>query len=106
MLTFPTGIASKCDGRVYGNDELVMALSTSWYDNGLRCLKMIKVMGGNGRSVAAKVVDECDSLHSCEEGHVGQPSCPNNIVNRSTCVWEGLGLDIDQGIVDVVWSMV
>ncbi|GAA0180903.1 hypothetical protein LIER_30170 [Lithospermum erythrorhizon] len=100
------GITSKCDGRVYGNDELIVALSTGWYDNGLRCLKMIKVMGGNGRSVEAKVVDECDSLHGCEEGHEGQPPCPNNIVDGSRGVWEGLGLDLHQGIVDVVWFMV
>ncbi|KAK6804522.1 hypothetical protein RDI58_002306 [Solanum bulbocastanum] len=68
----------------------VVALSTGWYSGGDRCLNYITVRA-NGRSVKAKVVDECDSTMGCDDEHDYQPPCPNNIVDASKAVWEALG---------------
>ena len=50
-------------------------------------------------------MDECDSMRGCDKEHAGQPPCKNNIVDGSDAVWEALGLNKDDGIVDVTWSM-
>ncbi|KAH9327230.1 hypothetical protein KI387_007408, partial [Taxus chinensis] len=76
------GGASSCEEKFYDNNELVVALSTGWFDNRNRCSKMIKI-SGNGKSVTARVVDECDSRHGCDEEHAYQPPCHNNIVDAS-----------------------
>ncbi|KAJ4848383.1 hypothetical protein Tsubulata_046232, partial [Turnera subulata] len=89
----------------HARSERVVALSTGWYNGGSRCGKMIKITAANGRSVRAKVVDECDSRNGCDEEHAWQPPCRNNIVDGSDAVWEALGLDKDLGVVDVTWSM-
>ncbi|ONM05584.1 Ripening-related protein grip22 [Zea mays] len=47
-----------------------------------------------GRSVVARVVDECDSRHGCKD----------NIVDTSKAVWDALGLDTNVGEVPVTWS--
>lgn len=82
-----------------------MALSTGWYNRGSRCGMMIRIRASNGRSVKAKVVDECDSVNGCDREHAGQPPCKNNIVDGSDAVWKALGLNKDVGVVDVTWSM-
>jgi len=46
----------------------------------------------SGRSVLAKVVDECDSVAGCDEEHNFEPPCANNIVDGSPAVWKALGL--------------
>lgn len=66
---------------------------------------MIRITASNGRSVTAKVMDECDSMNGCDEEHAGQPPCRNNIVDGSAAVWKGLGLNQDEGVVKVTWSM-
>ncbi|KAH7561009.1 hypothetical protein ACOSP7_016371 [Xanthoceras sorbifolium] len=99
------GGPSECDGKYHSNSVPVVALSTGWYNGGSRCGKMIKIVGSNGKSVMAKVVDECDSMRGCDEEHAGQPPCKNNIVDGSDAVWTALGLDKDLGVVDVTWSM-
>ncbi|KAJ9698062.1 hypothetical protein PVL29_007255 [Vitis rotundifolia] len=99
------GGPSACDNKYHDNSERIVALSTGWYNGGSRCGKMIQITGQNGRSVLAKVVDECDSMHGCDKGHAGQPPCDNNIVDGSNAVWNALGLDINIGEVDVTWSM-
>ncbi|OMO67401.1 Barwin-related endoglucanase [Corchorus capsularis] len=99
------GGASSCDGRYHSNSERIVALSTGWFSNGSRCGKMIRITASNGRSVTAKVVDECDSMRGCDEEHAYQPPCKNNIVDASDAVWTALGLNKDVGIVDVTWSM-
>lgn len=81
-----------------------MALSTGWYNGGSRCGKKIKITARNGRSVVAKVVDECDSVNGCDREHAGLPPCGNNIVDGSDGVWKALGLDIDVGEEPVSWS--
>ncbi|EXC22900.1 hypothetical protein L484_007509 [Morus notabilis] len=98
------GGPSECDDRYHSNSERIVALSTGWYDGGSRCGKMIRITA-NGRSVVAKVVDECDSMHGCDAEHAGQPPCKNNIVDGSDAVWSALGLNKDLGVVDVTWSM-
>ncbi|KAK9742967.1 hypothetical protein RND81_03G208200 [Saponaria officinalis] len=100
------GGASKCDGRFHSDDTPVVALSTGWYDGGSRCGKQI-VISANGMSVAATVVDECDSTIGCDKEHGYQPPCRNNIVDGSKAVWESLGISSDNpqyGEIDITWS--
>ncbi|XP_072993775.1 putative ripening-related protein 1 [Typha latifolia] len=99
------GGKSECDNEYHSDDELVVALSTGWYDNGSRCLKNIRI-NANGNSVLAKVVDECDSVYGCDSDHDFQPPCPNDIVDASPGVWKALGFsDPDNvGEYDITWS--
>ncbi|CAL2264516.1 unnamed protein product [Prunus armeniaca] len=53
-----------------------------------------------GRSVAAKVVDECDSVKGCDSEHAGLPLCGNTVIDGSAGVWNALGLNKDLGVVD------
>ncbi|XP_034221183.1 kiwellin-like [Prunus dulcis] len=99
------GGPSYCDGKYHANGERVVALSTGWFDNKSRCLKMIRIRASNGKSVTAKVVDECDSHAGCDAEHAGQPPCRNDIVDGSAAVWNALGLNQDLGVVPVTWSM-
>lgn len=95
----------KCDGKYHPLPERVVALSTGWFDSRSRCGKMIRIDAGNGKSVAAKVVDECDSVHGCDKAHGYQPPCKTNVVVASETVWQDLELDTDKGEVAVTWSM-
>ncbi|XP_027343763.1 kiwellin-like [Abrus precatorius] len=100
------GGPSECDEQYHDNSERVVALSTGWYNKGSRCSKMIRITAAkNGRSVTAKVVDECDSVNGCDKEHAGQPPCRNNIVDGSQAVWDALGLNSDVGEERVTWSM-
>ena len=101
------GGPSECDGKYHNNSDLIVGLSTGWYNSGRLCGKMIKIMASNnGRSVLAKVVDECDSMQGCDEEHSGQVPCGNNIINASDAVWTALGLDKNFGEENVTWSIV
>ncbi|KAF8013153.1 hypothetical protein BT93_I1127 [Corymbia citriodora subsp. variegata] len=98
------GGPSECDNRYHSNDTPVVALSTGWFDNRSRCLKNITIYG-NGRSVEATVVDECDSTIGCDEEHDYQPPCDNDIVDASRAVWKVLGVPKDNwGWLDITWS--
>ncbi|KAI6685824.1 hypothetical protein NL676_031737 [Syzygium grande] len=100
------GGPSECDDRYHKNSELIVALSTGWYAGGTRCENTIRITSTKtGRSVLAKVVDECDSRNGCDSEHDNQPPCMNDIVDGSDAVWHALGLDIEVGLEDVVWSM-
>jgi hypothetical protein len=82
----------------------VVALSTGWFNNKRRCLKYITI-SGNGKSVKAKVVDECDSSTGSDADHDYQPPCHNNIVNASKAVWKALGVPQSEwGELDIYWS--
>ncbi|KAK8554497.1 hypothetical protein V6N13_093486 [Hibiscus sabdariffa] len=54
------GGPSECDGKYHSDNDLLVALSTGWFNHKERCNKYIKIHG-NGKSVKAKVVDECGS---------------------------------------------
>lgn len=98
------GWASQCDEKFHSDNTKVVALSTGWYNNGKRCLKFITIYG-NGRSVQAKVVDQCDSTMGCDDEHAYQPPCRNDIVDGSHAVWEALGVPRkDRGWMKVTWS--
>ncbi|KAL3743055.1 hypothetical protein ACJRO7_018368 [Eucalyptus globulus] len=98
------GGPSECDNHYHSDDTPIVALSTGWYNNGKRCFKEITIHG-NGRSVKAKVVDECDSTMGCDKEHDFQPPCPNNIVDASKAVWKALGvLESDWGEMEIFWS--
>ncbi|KAJ6679656.1 RIPENING-RELATED PROTEIN 2-RELATED [Salix purpurea] len=80
------------------------------YYHGNRCLNFIHIHG-NGKSVKAMVVDECDSTMGCDSDHDYQPprysdhdyqppcdsdhdyqpSCANNIVDASKAGSESIG---------------
>jgi hypothetical protein len=98
------GNPSECDNKYHLNMEHVVALSTGWYANGRRCGRQIRI-SAKGRSVLAKVVDECDSLHGCDKPHAFQPPCPPNIVDASQGVWDALGITGDEvGDFPITWS--
>ncbi|KAI4334369.1 hypothetical protein L6164_019069 [Bauhinia variegata] len=99
------GAPSECDEKYHDNSERVVALSTGWYSHGSRCGRMIRITARNGKSVTAKVVDECDSVNGCDKEHAGQEPCRNNIVDGSEAVWKALGLNTDVGEERVTWSM-
>jgi hypothetical protein len=64
------GDPSECDGHYHSNKDLITALSTGWYATGKRCFKPIRISSTQtGRSVVARVVDECDSHRGCREQH-------------------------------------
>ena len=90
------GGAAECDGHFHSNGERIVALSSGWLrlDGTRRCNRMIRITSRGGRSVVAKVVDECDSSRGCGD----------NIVDSSAAVWKALGLDTDVGRVPVTWS--
>lgn len=50
-----------------------------------------------------KVVDECVSVHGCNDHHNFEAPCDNNIVNASSAVWNALGLDQNTGEQDITW---
>ncbi|KAL8238408.1 hypothetical protein R6Q59_014975 [Mikania micrantha] len=98
------GGPSECDNKYHSNDTPIVALSTGWYDKGKRCHKFIKIHY-KGKSVKAKVVDECDSTMGCDKEHGFQPPCPNNVVDGSKAVWKALGVpESDWGEAEVTWS--
>ncbi|KAG2725181.1 hypothetical protein I3760_01G054600 [Carya illinoinensis] len=98
------GGPSECDNKYHPDDTPVVALSTGWFNNKQRCLNSITIYG-NGRSVKAKVVDECDSTTGCDADHDYQPPCPNNIVDASKAIWKALGVPkSDWGKLDIYWS--
>lgn len=89
------GGPSECDGKYHSNKEMIVALSTRWYEGGRRCQKMIRITSEqNGRTAEAKVVDECDSSNGCKD----------SIVDASAAVWKALGLNTDIGEVPVTWT--
>ncbi|KAI8524079.1 hypothetical protein RHMOL_Rhmol13G0121400 [Rhododendron molle] len=98
------GGPSECDGKYHSNKNPIVALSTGWYNSGTQCNHMIRIQASNGRSVDAMVVDECDSRNGCNAEHAGQPPCKNNIVDGSDAVWDALGLNKEEGVVDITWS--
>ncbi|KAA8520614.1 hypothetical protein F0562_014870 [Nyssa sinensis] len=85
------GGPSECDNKYHSDDTPVVALSTGWFNKKRRCLNFITIHG-NGKSVKAKVVDECDSTMGCDAAHDYQPPCDNNIVDASKAVWKALGV--------------
>jgi hypothetical protein len=97
------GWPSYCDGKYHRNTEKVVALSTGWFNDLQNCGKIVRIYA-NGRVSEAKVVDECDSRAGCDEEHAFLPPCKNNIIDTSSAVWDELGLNQIDGIVDVVWE--
>ncbi|XP_024996419.1 putative ripening-related protein 6 [Cynara cardunculus var. scolymus] len=88
------GGPAECDGKYHSDKTLIVALSTQWYNGGKRCFKSINIHY-KGKSVKAKVVDECDSNHGCK----------NNIVDASEAVWKALQVPKKEwGETQVTWS--
>ncbi|WVZ59419.1 hypothetical protein U9M48_009565 [Paspalum notatum var. saurae] len=89
------GGPAACDGNFHSDEELIVALSTHWFEHGQRCHRAIRIVSmRDGRAVEARVVDECNSWRGCGD----------NIVDSSPTVWKALGLDTDVGEVPVTWS--
>ncbi|GLJ42271.1 hypothetical protein SUGI_0875030 [Cryptomeria japonica] len=88
----------------HSNNEMIVALSTGWFDNQSRCGKHIQI-NANGKTVTASVVDECDSRHGCDQEHDFSAPLHNNVVDASSAVWDALGLNNwDDGHADITWS--
>ncbi|CAL9052906.1 unnamed protein product [Musa banksii] len=69
-----------------------------------RCNKNIKI-NANGRTVLAKVIDECDSVNGCDAENSFEPPCRNDVVTASAAVWKALAIPEAQiGYYDVAWS--
>ncbi|GJR46799.1 putative ripening-related protein 1 [Tanacetum coccineum] len=100
------GAESQCDEQFHSNNELVVALSTGWYEQGARCNRWITINNGNnGQSVKAMVVDQCDSQAGCDKEHAYQPPCRYNVVDASKGVWEALGVSEENwGELEITWS--
>ncbi|GJU02635.1 putative ripening-related protein 1 [Tanacetum coccineum] len=100
------GAESQCDEQFHSNNELVVALSTGWYEQGARCNRWITINNGNnGQSVKAMVVDQCDSQAGCDKEHAYQPPCRYNVVDASKGVWEALGVSQENwGELEITWS--
>ncbi|KAI7724622.1 hypothetical protein M8C21_024961 [Ambrosia artemisiifolia] len=98
------GGPSKCDEHYHSDDRPVVALSTGWFNGRCMCGHFITI-NGNGRSVRAQVVDECDSTTGCDKEHDYQPPCFNHIVDGSRAVWRALGVPKDnRGDLHITWS--
>ncbi|VFQ80130.1 unnamed protein product [Cuscuta campestris] len=100
------GSTGECDGKYHSDATLVVALSTGWYDFGSRCGHLINI-SGNGRSVLAAVVDECNSYSGCDAQNSYQPPCPHNVLSASKAVWAALGVPEGSpmhGEMNVTWA--
>ncbi|KAJ1694112.1 hypothetical protein LUZ63_010810 [Rhynchospora breviuscula] len=97
------GSPAECDSNYHNDTDMVVALSTGWYNGGSRCLKKIRI-NGNGESVLATVVDECDSLNGCTADQNFETPCPYNVINASPGVWGALGISTDKKEVPITWS--
>ncbi|CAN1844637.1 Putative ripening-related protein 2 [Linum perenne] len=102
------GGPSECDNKYHSDKDPIVALSTGWFEEKKRCFQFINITAvGSGKSVLAKVVDECDSSKGCDDEHDYQPPCPNNIVDGSSAVWDALGVPKgNRGDLKVTWSAV
>ncbi|KAJ3682262.1 hypothetical protein LUZ60_014835 [Juncus effusus] len=97
------GGVAECDKKFHEDSELVVAMPTGWFNGGSRCLKMIRI-NANGKSVLAKVVDECDSINGCTADQNYEPPCPPDVINASPGVWAALGVNTDKEEVPITWS--
>ncbi|XP_040384272.1 LOW QUALITY PROTEIN: putative ripening-related protein 5 [Oryza brachyantha] len=98
------GGPSECDNAYHSDGEMVVALSTGWFAGMARCGRRVRIAAANGRTAYAKVVDECDSVHGCDDEHNFEPPCGNNVVDASPAVWDALGLDRSAGMEHITWS--
>lgn len=98
------GSPASCDNKYHSDGDLIVALSTGWFAQNSRCFHNI-VVSGNGRSVVAVVVDECDSTTGCDREHGYQPPCSDNVVDASRAVWDALDVSpSDVGGMSITWS--
>ncbi|XP_071933284.1 kiwellin-1-like [Coffea arabica] len=98
------GGTSKCDIEYHSDDTPVVALSSGWFNQRSRCIKNTTIYG-NGRSVQAMAVDECEPTMGWDKDHDFQPRCDDNIIDASRAVWEARRMPKSKrGTVDVDWS--
>ncbi|XVF80047.1 hypothetical protein PTKIN_Ptkin15bG0039400 [Pterospermum kingtungense] len=94
----------ECSPEVTNHTKATLTLNGfGWFNKKKRCFNYINIYG-NGKSVKAKVVDECDSTMGCDYDHDYQPPCDNNIVDASSAVWAALGVPEDKGELEIYWS--
>ncbi|CAM0943246.1 unnamed protein product [Alopecurus aequalis] len=98
------GYPSECDHAYHDDSEMVVTLSTGWYNGMSRCGHNIKITAKDGTSVHAMVVDECDSVNGCDAEHNYEQPCAYNVLDASPAVWDALGLYQAVGLEDVTWS--
>ncbi|KAE8657693.1 putative ripening-related protein 1 [Hibiscus syriacus] len=94
----------ECDNQYHNDKELIVALSTGWFNKKKRCMNYINIHG-NGKTVKANVVDECDSTMGCDSDHDYQALCDINIFDASDAVWDAFGVYGDKrGDMEIYWS--
>jgi hypothetical protein len=84
------GGPAACDGQFHSDDELIVSLSSEWFDGGSRCGKKILIMDYTNLYVFATVVDECSG-------------CVNE-VGASAQVWRNFNLDPSVGEASINFS--
>jgi len=76
------------------NDQLVVALSSLIYDGGEYCFTNIQITNtANGVTQTGEVVDKC-------------PGCGEYDIDLSPSLFEALGADLSQGVIQVEWEFV
>jgi hypothetical protein len=53
------GGPAACDGQYHSDEELIVSLSSEWFDGGARCGKQILIWYSSNFHIFATVVDEC-----------------------------------------------
>lgn len=101
-----SGGPSECNNQYHSDEIPIVALSTGWFDHRSWCHCNITI-NGNGRSVPAMMVDECDSTMGCGSDRDYQPPRNNNMVDATQAVWEALSVHQDGddwGWINITWS--
>ncbi|GAA5972621.1 hypothetical protein JCM11641_002941 [Rhodosporidiobolus odoratus] len=84
------GVRGAC-GSVNSDSSHIIALHTKMYANGAHCGKTVKIRASNGKSITAKVADEC-------------PSCVSTgSLDLSVGAFKSLA-SLDAGVVSLSWS--
>ncbi|KAK1290760.1 hypothetical protein QJS10_CPB18g01683 [Acorus calamus] len=97
--------APSCDGMRHTQFEVVVAISTGFFNSGNLCGKHIQIKVASGREVVAKVVSQCNSASGCRGALSLNPPCSNNVIEGTRAVFRALGLPL-RGSQTVQWTTV
>ncbi|BGP12448.1 hypothetical protein JCM10213v2_000365 [Rhodosporidiobolus nylandii] len=86
---YQNGVAGAC-GTVHSDSDYIIALQTSMYSGGSNCGRTVSI-NGNGKTITAKVADEC-------------PTCVSSgSIDLSEAAFKSLA-GLDAGVVSVTWD--
>jgi hypothetical protein len=81
------GGPAACDGQYHSDEELIVSLSSEWFDGGARCGKQILIWYSSNFHIFATVVDECSDC--------------DNEVGASAHIWRNFNIDPSVGEVTI-----